>query len=411
MSEQADNGSPGRTILVVTDTPEDVGVLDEQLAGTGCKLVQSWDTAQALKKVQESPPDLVLLDIATPGRRRLDFCRQLRANPETEALPVIVIGQPGGGHEEEIVAAGADGFIVRPFQRVELLSRVRTLLRMKELHDKVAEQNRQLLEVNARLDRLNQELVRRNRELEQGMVMARRLQEALLPQQYPAVKGIGFSHAYIPADTIGGDVFQFVGLSETRAAVFIADVSGHGVRAALITSIVKTVVDYIDFSDKTPTQVLQDFNSRFRGVLGPLTPQLYATAVLMVFDGEQRKLWAANAGHPRPLLVSKRHMSAAPVMSSDDCGPALGFLSSPDYPTAERDLEAGDIVLGFTDGVYEVLDEKGRMYGLRRLRKLVGENAHLVPRDLIQRIMTETEEFMGTSKRPDDVCIVATELE
>jgi sigma-B regulation protein RsbU (phosphoserine phosphatase) len=164
-------------------------------------------------------------------------------------------------------------------------------------------------------------------------------------------------------------------------------------------------------SDKTPSQVLADFNSRFRSVLGPMTPQIYATGVIMMVDGEKRTLAVANAGHPFPFLVSKRTMSAEPIMTLNDVGPALGFLSDPDYPTRQMQLSVGDIILAFTDGIYEIINAQGEMYGLRRLQKFVANNAHLIPRDLIPRIISETDAFLGTTKRQDDVCIVAVEVE
>ncbi|MHC4788648.1 MAG: PP2C family protein-serine/threonine phosphatase, partial [Planctomycetota bacterium] len=175
-------------------------------------------------------------------------------------------------------------------------------------------------------------------------------------------------------------------------------------------SIVKTVIDYIDLNDKTPSEVLKDFNSRFRSVLGPMAPQIYATGIVMMVDGENRLLSLACAGHASALHINKRRMSAEPIMELDQSGPALGFISDPDYPSVERQLSVGDIVLGFTDGIYEVLNEQEEMFGLARLQRLVADNARLVPRDLIQRIITETEEFMGTAIRPDDVCLVAVEV-
>ncbi len=400
-----------RVVLLVTSTPEDVAVLQDQLDESGYELEHAWSTQKAGERIAEAPPDLVLIEIRSFVEDGVAFCRSLRAQPETEAIPIIALADDcTDRQEEEILAAGADGLLCRPFEAAELLSRVRTLLRLKDLHDKVSEQNRQLLDVNARLDRTNQELTARNRELEEGIAMAHRLQEALLPQEYPHTKNIGFSHAYSPADAIGGDYFQIIGMEDGRAAIFIADVSGHGVRAAIVTSIVKTVIDYINMNDKTPTEVLSDFNSRFRGVLGPLAPQIYATGVIMMVDGEGRSVKLACAGHPIPIHVSKKRKSAEPVMSLDDCGPALGFLADPDYPTAEKELGVGDIVLSFTDGIYEVLNPKGEMFGMARLQALVAANTRLIPRELIQKIVTETEQFRGTPRRPDDVCLVAFEV-
>ncbi|NLW50088.1 MAG: SpoIIE family protein phosphatase [Candidatus Brocadiaceae bacterium] len=395
----------------MTDTPEDVEILRRQLGEAGCDLEQTWGVQAALRAIEQNPPDLVLLDMTNQESDGVELCGTLRSRPETVATPVIVISERTGVEQgQQVLDIGADGLICRPFEPVELLTRVRTLLRMKDLHDRIAEQNRQFMEANERLDLLNQELTIRNRELEQGLAMAHRLQEALMPQHYPHVKNVGFSHKYTPAEAIGGDVFQIIGVDENRAAIFIADVSGHGVRAAIVTSIVKTVIDYINVADKSPSDVLKDFNSRFRSVLGPMTPQIYATAAFMIVDGHRRRLSLACAGHPAPLHVSKRKATAEPLMDIDHTGPALGFLSDPEYPTVECELEAGDIVLGFTDGIFEVLSKDDEMFGLQRLQRLVASHTRLVPRDLIQRLISETNEFMGTTRRPDDVCLVAVEL-
>jgi sigma-B regulation protein RsbU (phosphoserine phosphatase) len=399
------------SVLVVTDTPEDVAILQRQLGRAGYEVNQTWGVERALQMIGQSQPDLVLLDATNPTADCDQVCRSLRSRPETEAIPVIVIAEGSSVEQQQMVyEIGADGLICRPFQPAELLTRVRNLVRMKALNDRVRDQNRQLLQANIRLDQLNQEILSRNRELEQGMAMAHRLQEALMPQQYPRVNNVAFAHKYTPAEAIGGDFFHIFGLDEDRAAIFIADVSGHGVRAAIITSIVKTVIDYIDVSSKTPSDVLKDFNSRFRSVLGPLTPQIYATGVFMMVNGKDRTLQVACAGHPSPLYIDKTRMTTESLVELDDCGPAIGFLSDPEYPMVERRLGLGDIVFGFTDGIYEVLNEEHEMLGLSRLEELVAGNARLIPRDLIQKIITETDEFMGSEQRPDDVCIVTVEM-
>ncbi len=385
------------TILVVSERPEGLDELRRQLESIGLDPDSTDDVAGAVKRVKTDEPDMVLLDAEAMGEQVKALAGELRQDPHTETIPLIVIvGGRTEDQEEQALAIGADGFICRPFHRAELITRVKTLARMKTLVDKVAEQNR--------------ELMARNRELEMGRDMAHRLQEALLPQQYPRLENISFAHAYRPAEAVGGDVFQIIDLEEGLAAVFIADVSGHGIRAALVSSIVNAVIDYIDFENKTPSQVMQDFNSRFRSILGPMTPQIYATGVVMVVDGPRRHVSIANAGHPCPLLVSKSEMSARPIMTLDDLGPAVGFIPDPEYPTLEFDLTVGDILLAFTDGIYEVTNREGEMFGLKRLQGLIAENAHLVPRDLIHKIVTETGAFMASSRRPDDVCVVTLEV-
>lgn len=410
MAQPTDETPRPHQVLVVSQEPADLGALAEQLGEEQYQFARAESVEEGLDVIIEQPPDLVLLDLDAPGADRGNVCRGLRTRADMQAIPIVLIVDDEEEITEDLLEMGADGFIERPFRSVRLRSRVRTLLRMKEWHEKVAEQNRELLEVNARLDSINQELMSRNRELEQSMEMARRLQDALLPQKYPRVSNIGFSHMYSPAEAVGGDVFHIAGLDEDRAGIFLVDVSGHGIRAALITSIVKAVIDYIDFTDKSPTDVLKDFNSRFRSVLGPLAPQIYATGVIMMFNGPERIVSLANAGHPCPLLINKDEMTADRIMGLEDAGPALGFVPDPQYPSYERELDTGDIVLSFTDGIYEVTNDEGQMFGLERMQDLVSANTHLIPRDLIQKIVTETEDFMTAPRRPDDVCIVAVEI-
>ncbi len=410
MPDPTNNDLRRQSILVVTQNAADLEALREKLGANEYDLRQAEDPDRALARAQSEKPDLVLLDMTGPDPDGLEFCQALRHSPETDAVPVVLIVDSETEVSEHMLEMGADGFVSRPFRQAVLRSRVRTLLRMKEWHEKVAEQNRKLLEVNARLDAINQELMARNRELEQSMEMAHRLQSAMLPQKYPRVENVHFSHYYSPAEAVGGDIFHIDGLPGGRAAIFLADVSGHGIRAALITSIVKAVIDYIDVTEKTPTDVLSDFNTRFRSVLGPLAPQIYATGVVILVEGESRTISMANAGHPCPLLISREDGTAEPIMRLEDTGPALGFLSDPDYPTFQRELTTGDTVLTFTDGIYEILNAEDEMFGLDRLRALVADNTHLIPRDLIQKLVTETEEFMAAPRRPDDVCIVTVEM-
>jgi len=410
MTEPVSNTTGACTILVVTDTPEDLVTLRQQLGGEGYQIVQAWTVSDAFEMIQSSRPDLVLLDVTSPGIEGPELCRNLRADPETEALPVIVIADSAEDHADEVLAIGADGIICRPFEHVELTSRVRSLLRMSELHNSVKFQMDAMCSINEHLDSLNRELTTRNRELEMGMDMARRLQDALLPQRYPHVPGVAFSHAYTPSDTIGGDIFQLRAIDDERAAIFLADVSGHGVRAALITSIVKTVFNYIDLGDKTPDQALSDFNSRFRNVLGPLAPPIHATVVVMYLNGPQRTIALASAGHPSPLLIRPSEKTASPILSPAETGIACGFIANPEYVTVERKLTTGDVVLAFTDGIFEVLNAEGQEFGLDRLQTLAAENVRLVPRDLIHKMITETAAFAGGAPRGDDVCLVTTEV-
>ncbi|MDP6438643.1 MAG: fused response regulator/phosphatase [Candidatus Brocadiia bacterium] len=415
----SDEEPPRKHILVLDRKPDDLGRLHRYLDQNGYAIVEAQDTPEAMPMLRAGEVDLLVLDASDPEIDGLALCEEVHGDAQTAGVPIIVVTD-SKATEDGMTAlhCGADDFISRPLRMAPLLVRVRMLLRVKELNDGVLARNEQLKQVNAQLKhvnvergRVNRELANRNRELEQGMDMAQRLQEVLLPQQYPKLKNVVFSHLYRPADIVGGDLFQITNVGEDRAALFVSDVSGHGIRAALVTAIVKTVFQHVYLEDKNIAQVLSDMNSRFRNVLGPLSAQMFTTGLFLMVDGPQRRLWVSSAGHPPPLLIRKDDMSCTPLMGADQVGPALGFFHSPAYPIVECDLMPGDIVLGFTDGLYEVVNEAGEMFGMERLEELIAANARMIPRDLIQRIVAETDEFRGSRERRDDVCIVTVEIQ
>jgi sigma-B regulation protein RsbU (phosphoserine phosphatase) len=396
-----------KRILVVDSNPDDLSKLHRYLESNGYAVDEAGDCAEAAERVADGSVDLVVLDASAENEEHRDICSLLHSNRGTESVPIIaVVGseeeEESGG--QEALEVGADDFVDRPLRRTDVLVRTRMLLRYKKAHDDL----RHLYE---ELSERNQELLQRNQELEQGMEMAHRLQETLLPQQYPKVENVSFNHLYTPADVIGGDIFQIAGLPDDRAVLFLSDVSGHGIRAALVTSILKAVFEHIYLEDKNATQILQDLNSRFRNIMGGLSPHIFATGFLLLVDGKKRSVTVASAGHVCPLLISKDDMSCQPLADGDQTGPALGFFHSPDFPAVEKQLHTGDILLGFTDGVYEVMNDEDEMYGLERLSRLIARNARLIPRDLIEKVVRKTEEWRGTRKRPDDVCLVSVEIQ
>lgn len=398
-------------ILVIDDRPEDLEQIREFLGENGYEVIQVPHCPETIEKIEDAKPDLLLIDVSACQSSEADACARLREKPETTSIPIIALTN---SLKEEAEAAalrvGADDFVERPFDKGKLLARVVSLLRLSKMQQRLVERNDQLQAVNARLEQANKQLMARNREVEQGMEMAHRLQQALLPQQYPHIANILFCHKYTPADTIGGDFFQIIDLGEDRAALFVSDVAGHGMQAALVTASLKTLLDLVGWEDRSPGEILGDINRRFRGVLGHMAPQVFATAFVMIIDGKKRRISLANAGHPRPLLVRKDNMSVEPLLSIEETGPALGFLPDPPYATRERQLHKRDIALGFTDGIFEGRNSSNQLYGLNRLVRLVKQNAHLIPRDLIQRMISDTEDFMGSHKHPDDVCVVAVEV-
>src|SRR5690348_6380067 len=140
-------------ILVVDDTPRNVKLLADILAAKGYNVATAASGREALAEIESGPPDLVLLDVVMPEMSGYEVCKTIRANPHTEMLPVIMVTALDPGEERvKGIEAGADDFLSKPINQPELLARVRSLLRIKALHETVQTQAQELAEWNKTLE-------------------------------------------------------------------------------------------------------------------------------------------------------------------------------------------------------------------------------------------------------------------
>jgi adenylate cyclase len=140
-------------VLVVDDTPENIRLLEAVLGPRGYTVDSASSGAEALETLAEAPPDLVLLDIVMPGLDGYEVCRRIRATPELELLPVVMITASSGEEKVRALEAGADDFVMKPFDQAELLARVRSLVRIKQYHDTIQQQAAELADWNRDLER------------------------------------------------------------------------------------------------------------------------------------------------------------------------------------------------------------------------------------------------------------------
>jgi sigma-B regulation protein RsbU (phosphoserine phosphatase) len=272
---------------------------------------------------------------------------------------------------------------------------------------------------NAELARSQAELRKKNEILEDDLNMARDIQQAILPQQYPTFPPgaaeesslLRFCHRYHPTGQVGGDFFNVLALSDTQAGLFICDVMGHGVRSALVTAMVRGLVEELRPIALDPGQLLTRINSDLRAILKQTGSPLFTTALYMVADVERRQIMYSNAGHPKPFLIHRTKGTVEILKNADGrARPALGLFAESTYPTATCDLAAGDVVMCFTDGLYEVEGAGGDQFSQDLLLQAVRQHATLHCGEMFAATLDQIRQFSANHEFSDDVCLVGMEV-
>jgi sigma-B regulation protein RsbU (phosphoserine phosphatase) len=261
-----------------------------------------------------------------------------------------------------------------------------------------------------------QELQQRTEEMEMNVRMARQIQESFLPRVYPVfprgsrpeASALRFAHSYIPAATLGGDFFSITQLSDTKCGVLICDVMGHGVRAGLITALIRGVVEELGERAQDPAKVLGEINNTLTPIMEKTGQPMFATAFFGVVDIISQSLTYGNAGHPPPL-IARRMSGTVTRLTTNDPEPATGLVPNFTYTRRQAPFRNGDTLLGFTDGLFEAADVNGQLFGETRLQALVARHLPLTGSTLIEKLVSELQNFTGLQNFEDDLCVVAVE--
>ena len=268
------------------------------------------------------------------------------------------------------------------------------------------------------LFRYNEEIRERNTELEDDLHMAREIQQSFLPQQYPtfprratpAESALRFYSRYIPTTAVGGDFFHVLPISDSKAGIFICDVMGHGVRAALVTAIQRALVEEMLPAAGDPGRFLTEINRALLSILRRARTPMFASAFYLVVDVEEGMLSYANAGHPRPLHLH-RDTGTLEFLDAERAGPALGVFPKAVYETRSCPVSPHDLIILFTDGLYEVEGPNETLFDQDRLLEVIGRRIHEPSENLIEETLAEIQDFAVNHTFEDDVCLVGVEIE
>ena len=277
----------------------------------------------------------------------------------------------------------------------------------------------QIRRATGELSRSREELRAKNLIMEENLRMAREIQTSMLPQQYPIFpknvppeqSAFQFVHRYEPAESVSGDFFSVSALSDNEAAMFICDVTGHGVRAALVTAMIRALAEELKPLARDPGIFLRKLNSDLCSILKSTGSPTLTTAFYLVADWTTGVMRFANAGHPKPLFIRRSAGRVEPLVNvTGQSQPALGLFDDPPYQTTEVALAPGDFVMLFTDGLYEVQGLNEELYSQERMMMDVQNLLAKSNRELFDELLEAIRVFSVSHEFDDDVCIVGMEF-
>jgi CheY-like chemotaxis protein len=276
-----------KTLLLVDDEPANIQIVNSILKDNYQTLIATNGVKALELANQDPPPDLILLDVKMPEMDGYEVCARLKSADHTRDIPVIFLtGQTEIDNETKGFEVGAVDYIHKPFSPAVVQARVRTHLKLRGISEQL---EMQLQTIQSEMD------------------TARQIQLSILPREIPAIKGLDIAARYIPMASVAGDFYDFIRIDEHRIGILVADVSGHGMPAALISSMLKIALDGQTGCALEPARVLAGLN---RALCGKFQGH-FVTTVYVVVDTERQSLLYAGAGHP-PLVIMDRSAGGGP---------------------------------------------------------------------------------------------------
>ena len=375
-------------ILVADDDAMSRRLLTRTLTAAGFDCHEAADGIEALKSVRSHLPTLLLLDYDMPGINGAEVLRQLRADddPAIAQLPAIMLTGHGGEESEvRCLEAGANDFVTKPINQAVLRARIETQLRLQTMRLQLQQQNDEL------------EAWRVN--LERDLAAARLTQQSLIPQKPPVLPGWEIAACYRPVIQVGGDIYGWLRMTDGRTLFWIADATGHGASAALLTTLTKLLFHHGSMEHNQPAEIMRAVNNDFRSIFGARS---FMTAMCVALDPQSGRATVVGAGHP-PLLVGRANGPTESIRSS---APPLGLLEQSEFVETHVDLAQGDLFFLYTDGVYGVENGRTPRFTPASLAGML-QQAGLSAEALLTRILDEATEGDRDKPLPDDVAAIA----
>ncbi|MDA0323892.1 MAG: SpoIIE family protein phosphatase [Verrucomicrobia bacterium] len=396
------------TVLLIEDEESHYRLITEQISAIGCDsidIVWAAELQEGIDRLTQESFSGVLLDLSLPGSRGMETFEAV--HDAASDVPIIILtslqdDELGG----EIVARGAQDYLIKgKTDGYWIVRAIRHAIERKRIEEQLESYSRELRE--------------RNMQLETDLAMAREIQQWFMPETMPHFPAgasdeetrIRFGYRYLPSAKVGGDFFDIRRLSDTCAGVFVCDVVGHGMRAALITAMVRGLLEELANTYTTPGECMTSINHSLCDILRQPDELIFVTAIYAIIDAEAGTLCYANAGHPQPLFrtpIDKAGVSDG--IGDGPRGPALVVRRSHAYESSQMIDICGDGVLLYTDGITEVTGSDGREFGAGGMLTVLRAEPAVSLDAVADGVLQGAREFSGIEVFDDDVCLVWVEI-
>jgi serine phosphatase RsbU (regulator of sigma subunit) len=393
-------------ILVVDDQPANVCLLEGMLRVAGYTCVQSTTNPTEVSELyRQNRYGLILLDLQMPGLDGFQVMEGLKEIEGDGYLPVLVItAQPG--HKLRALEAGAKDFVSKPFEMAELRARVHNILEVRLLHQETKNYSRVLEETVRELE-ASREVIRiktleERKKSEQELVLAQETQESLLPRCLPQFENFRIHAFNKPTRYVGGDFYDFLPLSSGQWMGVLADVSGKGMPAALLSSMVLGALNMEFRSRIDPQEVLNRVNQL---LCEKSLAFQFVTLFLFLLspDGGGKFI---SAGHNAAYLFRTGRGQIEELLPDAHF---LGMFDFACYESRALHLDQGDILVVYSDGLTDAENPMGEMFGEKRLLEIIRQAGPLGSPAVEQNILRAIEDFTEGMPQTDDITLVVVE--
>lgn len=392
-------------ILIAEDENVSRLFLRKHLQKLGYDVTTTRDGLEAYEKYQTDTYPIVITDWMMPKMDGLELVKKLRSNADANYSYIIML--TAKSDKNDFIAcmeAGVDDFVIKPFDPEELRARLIAAERVLALKQRLSQQNMELNEANIRM--------------KHDLQAAAQIQESLLPNEPPPLKDVNVDWKFTPCEELAGDTLNVFNIDENHLGLYLLDVSGHGVTAALLAvtlsrmlspvidegSIVKRRINeppyYRIFS---PAEVATRLNKRFQ--INPENGQ-YFTLVYGILNRKTREFKYVSAGQPDIIHLSTKTQSS--IVSSPDL--PIGFLEDVQYENQVMYLDPGDRIVIYSDGIPEAQNAQGEQYGTERMLTCLDNNIGNNLKTSLEALVDEAYAWCAPDTIKDDVSVLAMEL-